>query len=117
MSAQGRNFQECEMAMDMILLCKAADVKEGAVIQVTPPGFEDGIAVYNLGGDYYATDDMCTHALVSLAQGHVEDGMIICPLHGGAFDIRSGAPTEFPCTRPLKTYRIEKRGEELYGAL
>ena len=110
-------FQGCEMAMEMVLLCKAADVRPGSVIQVTPPGYEDGIAVYNLDGDFYATDDMCTHALVSLAQGHVEDGMIFCPLHGGAFDIRSGTPTEFPCTRPLKTYKVEQRGEDLFAAL
>lgn len=100
---------------DLIFLCKADDVRENGVVQVTPPGFDDGIAVYRLGDEYFATDDMCTHALVSLSGGDVEDGIIYCPLHGGAFDIRTGAPTEYPCTRPLKTYKVELRNGALYA--
>lgn len=101
--------------MNSIYLCKAGDVPENGVIQVTPPGFDDGIAVYRLDDGFYATDDMCTHAMVSLSGGEVEDGVIFCPLHGGAFDIRTGAATEFPCTRALKTYAVEERDGSLFA--
>lgn len=100
---------------ELTFLCKADDVEENGVVQVTPPGFDDGIAVYRLGDEYFATDDMCTHALVSLSGGEVEDGIIYCPLHGGAFDIRTGAPKEYPCTRPLKTYRVKFEAGALYA--
>ena len=100
--------------MAEIYLCKSDDVPANGVIQVTPPGFDDGIAVYKLDDGFYATDDMCTHALVSLSGGEVEDGIIHCPLHGGAFDIRTGVATEFPCTRPLRTFRIEERDGALF---
>lgn len=96
-------------------LCKMDDVAENGVVQATPPGFDDGIAVYRLNGEYFATDDMCTHALVSLSGGEVENGIIYCPLHGGAFDIRTGAPKEYPCTRPLKTYRVEVKDGGLFA--
>ena len=111
-----RNIKSDETmdAMNSIYLCKASDVPENGVIQVTPPGFDDGIAVYRLEDGFYATDDMCTHALVSLSGGEVEDGVIFCPLHGGAFDIRTGTATEFPCTKALKTYAVEDRDGSLF---
>ena len=58
---------------------------------------------------------MCTHAMVSLSQGEVEDGMIICPLHGGAFDIQTGEVKEFPCTIDLKTYQVVVESDAIYA--
>ena len=98
-------------------LCRAADVPEQGVKQVVPPGSIAEYAVYRLGGQFYATDDMCTHALVSLSYGDVADGQIFCPMHGGAFDIRTGRPTELPCRLPLKTYAVVTVGEELFADL
>ena len=98
-------------------LCRAADVPEQGVKQVVPPGSIAEYAVYRLDGQFYATDDMCTHALVSLSYGDVADGQIFCPMHGGAFDIRTGRPTELPCRLPLKTYAVVTVGEELFADL
>ena len=36
------------------------------------------LAVYNLGGEFYVTDDECTHACASLADGILEDGIVEC---------------------------------------
>lgn len=102
---------------ELIYLCKSGEVPENGVIQVTPPGFDDGIAVYRLHGEFFATDDLCTHALVSLSDGDIEDGIIHCPLHGGAFDIRSGEPREYPCTQPLKTYEVRVKDGAIYADL
>ncbi|WP_298199903.1 non-heme iron oxygenase ferredoxin subunit [Novosphingobium sp.] len=102
---------------EMTFVCKAAEVKEGGVKQVSLPAFDDEFAVYNLGGEFFVTDDMCTHGMVSLAGGDVQDGQIFCPLHGGAFDIRTGAATEHPCKVRLKTYPAELRGEDVYANL
>jgi nitrite reductase/ring-hydroxylating ferredoxin subunit len=101
----------------MKFLCKAADVCEGSVKQLSFPEYDDEFAVYNLGGEYFVTDDMCTHGMVSLAGGEIEDGQIFCPLHGGAFDIRTGKATEHPCKVRLKTYKVELRGEDIYAEL
>jgi nitrite reductase/ring-hydroxylating ferredoxin subunit len=98
-------------------LCRAADVPEQGVKQIAPPGRTEEYAVYRLDGEFFATDDMCTHALVSLSYGDVADGQIFCPMHGGAFDIRTGKPTELPCRLPLKTYKVIVDGEDLYADL
>lgn len=84
---------------------------------MAPQGLEAEFAVYRLDGQFYATDDMCTHGMVSLSNGDVADGQIFCPLHGGAFDIRTGKATELPCRQALKIYAVVVQGDELFADL
>jgi nitrite reductase/ring-hydroxylating ferredoxin subunit len=86
--------------------CDTADMKDGEVIRIEPPGLRP-VAVYRLEGEFYATDDTCTHGSASLADGEVdEDGVVECPFHAGTFDIRTGEALSFPCVLPLKTYLV-----------
>lgn len=97
----------------MIRLCSASEIPEGAVKRVDladrPP-----IAVYRVGGRFYATDDRCTHAGASLSEGIVDGDVIECPLHGGAFRIATGEPTDPPCTIPLETFPVRVDGDEVF---
>jgi nitrite reductase/ring-hydroxylating ferredoxin subunit len=74
------------------------------------------IAVFNLDGRFYATDDRCTHGAASLSRGEIDGGQIICPLHFGSFDIATGAPVDPPCDVSLRTYRLRIEGAELFMA-
>jgi nitrite reductase/ring-hydroxylating ferredoxin subunit len=76
---------------------------------------ERRIAIYNLDGKLYATDDICTHALAYLTDGWIEDGEIVCPLHEGRFDIRTGRGLCAPITCDIRTYpvRIENGNVEI----
>ena len=98
-------------------LCKASEVPAGGVKQVCLLAEGIEIAVYNLNGEYFATDDVCTHGMVSLSEGEVDEGQIVCPLHGGAFDIRTGKATEAPCRLALKTYKVVLVGDEIHADL
>jgi naphthalene 1,2-dioxygenase system ferredoxin subunit len=68
---------------------------------------EFSIAVYNLQGKYYATDDCCSHGLASLAMGFVDGNLIECPLHGGAFDIITGKAAKSPCVEDIRTFETK----------
>jgi nitrite reductase/ring-hydroxylating ferredoxin subunit len=72
------------------------------------------IAIFNVGGEFYATDDTCTHAYASLSEGYVEDGIIECPLHAGRFEIRTGKAQGIPVTEDIKTYPVRVEGEDIY---
>lgn len=48
------------------------------------------VAVFNLDGQYFAIEDVCTHDGGELASGQLEGEAIICPRHGARFSIRSG---------------------------
>ncbi|MEE8445964.1 MAG: bifunctional 3-phenylpropionate/cinnamic acid dioxygenase ferredoxin subunit [Alphaproteobacteria bacterium] len=88
-----------------------SEVDEGEVQQVSV-GRTD-IALYKLDGDYYATDDICSHAYASLADGYVEDGQIECPLHGACFDIKTGKALTAPANVDLKTYPVKIEGDKI----
>jgi naphthalene 1,2-dioxygenase system ferredoxin subunit len=68
------------------------------------------ICLYNLGGEIFATHDVCTHGQASLADGFVDGGEIECPLHQGKFDIRTGKATAPPCTVDIRSYPVRLRG-------
>jgi naphthalene 1,2-dioxygenase ferredoxin component len=63
-------------------------------------------------GGFYAIDNTCTHAWGLLDQGVLMGYEVKCPLHRGRFDIRTGAPTERPCTVPVASYptKIDEAG-------
>jgi naphthalene 1,2-dioxygenase ferredoxin component len=71
------------------------------------------IALYDMDGQLYATDDICTHAYAKLSDGWMERGEIECPLHAGRFDIKSGKATAPPCVDDLKTYPVRVVGDEI----
>jgi ethylbenzene dioxygenase ferredoxin component len=89
-------------------LCRAEDVLPGRVFKAELPGGE-AIAVYNLGGRFFATQDVCTHATASLSEGEVEGELIICPIHFGEFHIPTGKAQGFPACIDLKTFAVAER--------
>lgn len=93
---------------------KAADrnaLSDGEVIGVVVAGRE--IALYEMDGRLYATDDICTHAYAKLSDGWMEKGEIECPLHAGRFDLKTGKATAPPCVDDVKTYPVRVEGDEI----
>lgn len=64
------------------------------------------IAVFNIGGSFYATSDICTHAHAHLSGGYIDGETVECPLHQGLFHIPTGKAIGPPVTEDLKTYPI-----------
>ncbi|MGH8185656.1 MAG: non-heme iron oxygenase ferredoxin subunit [Steroidobacteraceae bacterium] len=62
------------------------------------------VAVFNIAGEFYAVDDLCTHDGGELAGGAVEDHVVICPRHGARFCLRTGAALTPPAYEPVRTY-------------
>ena len=74
------------------------------------------IAIYNVGGQLYATDDICSHAYAELHEGYLDtdDCTIECPLHGSRFDIRSGAALSLPAYEPIAVFRVRVEDENVF---
>ena len=86
----------------LIELCDTADVAVGTAIKVERQGLE--LAVFNIDGEFYVTDDHCTHGPGSLSEGFVDGDVVECNFHGGQFNIRTGEVVLPPCFVPVKTY-------------
>ena len=84
---------------------------EGDVLGVVIAGRE--IALYDLDGELYATDDVCTHAYARLSDGWLDKAEIECPLHAGRFDVKTGKALCPPVPDPVKTYKVRLVGDEI----
>jgi 3-phenylpropionate/trans-cinnamate dioxygenase ferredoxin subunit len=101
--------------MAWIRVALAADVTEGEVVGATAGG--QNLALYRHGGEYFATDNVCTHQYALLSEGYFEDGCIECPLHQGRFDVRTGRAMCAPLTTDIKTYPVRVENGDLYADL
>ena len=72
---------------------------------------EKQIAVYNVNGTFYATDNVCTHAFALLSDGLLADCVVECPLHNARFDVRTGAVLTSPAERALECYPVRLNGD------
>ena len=93
-------------------VCGTADIDDEEVMRFDHG--ERSFAVYNLAGDYFATDGYCTHEQQHLADGLVDDGIIECPLHMGQFDIETGEALAGPVCINLNTYPAKSEDGRVY---
>ena len=66
----------------------------------------EDIAICRLGGEYFAFENRCSHALANFDNGRLRGFRIMCPLHGATFDVRNGSCTGAPATRPIRTFPL-----------
>ncbi len=97
------------MSEQWVAAVKAADVAPGSMKQVEVA--DKNLAIYNLGGTFYATDNECTHAYALLTDGTIDGEVIECPLHGGAFEIKTGKGLGAPIFCDLKCYPARVSGD------
>jgi 3-phenylpropionate/trans-cinnamate dioxygenase ferredoxin subunit len=71
------------------------------------------VAVFKVDEDYYAIQNMCSHAEADLADGEVYDCKVECPLHGAEFDLKTGEALTLPATKPVSVFRTEIDGDTL----
>lgn len=82
---------------------------EGKLVEVNG----QQVAIFNLNGQYYAIGNECTHMGGPLAEGYLDDGAVICPWHGGVFDIKTGKVLHRPPEEDVPTYQVKVEGSEI----
>ena len=85
-------------------LCSTADVAPGNALKVEAGDLT--LAVYNVDGEFFVTDDACTHGPGSLSEGYIDGDVVECNFHNGQFNIKTGEVVAPPCMIPVKTYRV-----------
>jgi len=83
-------------------LCRIDQVAAGTALKVEAGGLV--VAVFNVDGEFYVTDDSCTHGPGSLSEGFVDGDVIECNFHNGQFNIKTGEVVSPPCMIPIRTY-------------
>ncbi|RLA36272.1 MAG: ferredoxin [Gammaproteobacteria bacterium] len=95
------------MADDWIDVAPADEFTPGNWHVVDSGGTQ--IAVFNVAGNYYAVEDICTHDGGELAGGDIEGTEVVCPRHGAHFCLRTGSALTPPAYDPIDVFptRIE----------
>jgi nitrite reductase/ring-hydroxylating ferredoxin subunit len=99
-------------ASSRIELCKTGDVPVGEARKVETHGLT--LAVYNVDGTFYVTDDLCTHGPGSLSEGYLDGEVIECNFHQGCFNVRTGEVVLPPVMIPIKTYPCVVEGDTVF---
>lgn len=96
-------------------VARAADVPEGRMREINS-GAHSLVLCHTPEG-WFAVDNVCTHAYAKLSEGRLRGKRLICPLHGGSFDCRTGAAIGQPAVTALKAYPVRVVGEDVEIAL
>jgi uncharacterized protein YbjT (DUF2867 family)/nitrite reductase/ring-hydroxylating ferredoxin subunit len=84
---------------------RIGDVHPGSALRL------GSVAVFNIGGSFFATQEKCTHRQGPLSEGKLDGSIVTCPIHGAQFDVSTGAVLRGPAKDPLKIYRVIVDGE------
>ena len=71
------------------------------------------IAIFDLGGNYYAIENTCPHRGGPLAEGKMDGEEVICPWHGARFNIKTGAVLAPPASQGVKSFPVRVTGDDV----
>jgi NAD(P)H-dependent nitrite reductase small subunit len=92
-------------------VCRTDEIADQSALQIKG---DNPIAVFRVGNEFFATDDTCTHAKFSLADGYIEGDEVVCALHEARFCLRTGRVLSPPAIVPLRTYPVRIEGGEVF---
>ena len=92
-------------ASEFVRVCRCSDLPDPgkALVKVG----DRTVALFHVAGQFWATDDRCTHDGGQLANGRLESYTIICPRHGARFDIRTGEALSLPASVDLAVHEVK----------
>jgi 3-phenylpropionate/trans-cinnamate dioxygenase ferredoxin subunit len=78
---------------------------EGEHIVVDVDGVD--VALFNLSGQFYAIEDVCSHDGTEIASGELDGDEIVCPRHGARFCVKTGAVKCAPAYEAIASYPVK----------
>lgn len=96
---------------DFVKAATTTEIESGQARLVELNGKQ--IALFNVGGQFFALDNNCTHRSGPLAEGAVSGNEVTCPWHGAKFDVRTGEVMGPPAPRAVARYGVRVTGTDI----
>ena len=97
-----------------VKVAAVSDLPPGKVKQITIN--DKMIALCNVGGKFYALDNVCLHRGGPLGEGYLDGEKLECPWHGWQFDVKTGVLTFNPREK-VPTYQVKIEGPDVFVAV
>lgn len=102
------------IASEIFDLCAASEIADGEIRRGELPSGH-AVAIYHVNGEFFVTDDICTHGEASLSEDGSLDGYEVeCSWHFGRFDVRNGQPCAMPCEHALRSWPVKVEDGRVY---
>ena len=101
--------------MPLVKVAEIAQIPPGTARVVRAQG--KMLALYNVDGNFYATDNTCTHVGGPLGEGRLDGSVITCPWHGSRFEVKTGQVVGPPARRPVATIPVHVEGTSVFAEL
>ena len=99
---------------DFIKVAQVSELRGGEMMAVTIG--DDQVLLTNIDGNFYAIDDVCSHAYACLSDGDINGEEAECPLHGGSFNAITGEPVNPPAEAALRVIQVKIEGDDIFVA-
>lgn len=99
---------------EYVRVARADEVAPGMMKRVNVDGH--AVALINVGGEFFAIDDTCSHEEASLSGGTLSGEVVVCPKHGARFNVKSGRVLSLPAVRSVAVYPVRVEGGEVLVA-
>jgi 3-phenylpropionate/trans-cinnamate dioxygenase ferredoxin subunit len=90
--------------VEFLEIVPASELPNGERLFVEVEG--KAIVIFNIADQFFAIDDVCTHDDGPLGDGDLEGYNVVCPRHGGEFDVRTGKAVQLPAVVDIAAYPV-----------
>jgi 3-phenylpropionate/trans-cinnamate dioxygenase ferredoxin component len=94
-----------ESKVDFLEIAPASELPNGERLFVELDG--RSLVIFNIAGQFFAIGDICSHDDGPVGEGDLEGYNIVCPRHGGEFDIRTGQAVQLPVVVDIPAYPVK----------
>lgn len=96
---------------EWVKVAEVGELTPGDKKQIDLDGLE--VALFNVNGEYYVIEDVCTHDGAPLCHGRFSGEEVTCPRHGARFNVKTGAAMCMPAVEPVETYAVKIDGSNI----
>jgi 3-phenylpropionate/trans-cinnamate dioxygenase ferredoxin subunit len=98
------NYTQQTENVEFVEIAPASELPNGERLFLEVGG--KSIVIFNMAGQFFAIGDICSHDQGPVGEGDIEGFNIVCPRHGGEFDIRTGKAMQLPVVEDIPAYPV-----------
>jgi 3-phenylpropionate/trans-cinnamate dioxygenase ferredoxin component len=94
-----------ESKIEYVEIAPVSELPNGERLFVEVGG--KALVIFNIAGQFFAIGDVCSHDDGPLGDGDLEGFNIVCPRHGGEFDVQTGKAMQMPAVVDIPAYPVK----------